>query len=100
MITEVMGRTGRRLAGAAAILAAVGVAAAPQPAHAVSPLAAAGIGLGAFAVGSAIAAPYYWGGYPGYYGYPAYYYAPPAPTPYYPYPRSCWNPYYRTYVAC
>jgi hypothetical protein len=97
MVTRVVSR----LAGAAAILGAVGTAVAPQPAHALGPWAAAGIGVGAFALGSTLAAPYYWG-YPGYYGYPAYYY-PPAPpaAPYYPaYPRSCWNPYYRTYVTC
>jgi hypothetical protein len=99
MISRVVGRAGRRLAGAAAILGAVGMAAAPQPAHALGPGAAVGIGLGAFALGSVLAAPYYYYGYPGYYGYPAYYYPPPAPY-YPPYPRSCWNPYYRTYVAC
>jgi hypothetical protein len=104
MIGDVLGRTARRLGGAVAIVGAIGTAAVPQPAHAVGPWAAAGIGLGAFALGSALAAPYYWG-YPGYYGYPApYYYAPPAayyppPQPYYA-PRSCWSPYYRTYVAC
>jgi hypothetical protein len=94
---------GRRLAAAAAILGAVGFAAAPQPAQAnVSPGWAAAIGVGAFALGTAVANPYY--GYPaGYYAPPpAYYYPPPAPYyPAAPYPyRSCWSPYYRTYVAC
>ena len=62
--------------------------------------AAVGLGLGAFALGSAVgsaaAAPY--SGYP-YGGY----YAPPAPAyypaPYYA-PRNCWDPYYRRYYAC
>jgi hypothetical protein len=93
---------GRRLAAAAAILGAVGLATTPQPAHALGTGAAVGIGLGAFALGTALAAPYYYQPAP-YYGYPApYYYAPPAayyPPPYYA-PRSCWSPYYRTYVAC
>ena len=95
---------GRRLAAAAAILGAVGFATTPQPAHAgISTGAAVGLGLGAFALGSALSAPYYGypGGYYGYpgYAYPTYYYPQPAPYPYYA-PRSCWSPYYRTYVAC
>jgi hypothetical protein len=91
-----------RLAGAAAIVGAVGLAA-PQPAHAVSPGAAVGIGLGAFGLGAILAAPYYNPYnpyyYPGYYYPPAYYPPPPAYYPAYQ-PRSCWSPYYRTYVAC
>jgi hypothetical protein len=94
-------RTGRRLAIGAAVLAAVGLTAVPQPANALSPAAGVGIGLGAFAAGSALGAaanpyynPYY---YP--YGYyppaPAYY----PPRPYYP-PHRCWDPYYRRYYAC
>ena len=43
---------GRRLAAAAAILGAVGLATAPQPAHALGTGAAVGIGLGAFALGT------------------------------------------------
>jgi hypothetical protein len=90
-----------RLAAAAAILGTIGLATVPQPAHALGTGAAIGIGLGAFALGTAFATPYY--GYPGY-GYPGYsapppaaYYPPSAPA--YPY-RSCWSPYYQTYVAC
>ncbi|HUC11202.1 MAG TPA: hypothetical protein VL985_12375 [Stellaceae bacterium] len=95
---------GRSLAVGAAVLAAIGLTAAPQhPAHALSPAAGVGIGLGAFAVGSALGAaanPYY-NPYYNPYGYynppaPAYYYPP---TPYYS-PRSCWNPYYRRYYPC
>jgi hypothetical protein len=39
------------------MLVAIGSATVPQPAHAVSPAAAAGIGLGAFALGSVLANP-------------------------------------------
>ena len=95
-------RTGRALAGGAAILATVGLTTVSRPAHALSPGAGVGIGLGAFAVGTMLGAaanPYY---NPYYYPY-AYYYPPlPAyypPTPYYQ-PRSCWDPYYRRYYAC
>ena len=59
MIGRFFGKTGRGLAIAAAIFAAVGLTTAPRPAHAVSPGAAVGIGLGAFALGSALANPYY-----------------------------------------
>jgi hypothetical protein len=101
------GRAGRRLAVAVAIIAAIGLTTMPRSADAgggrrgggISPGAAVGIGLGAFALGSVLANPYY---YPyGYYGYyyptaPAYY-----PTaPYYPPARSCWSSYYRYYYAC
>ena len=71
---------GRRLAAAAAILGSVGLAAAPQPAHALGTGAAVGIGLGAFALGTALAAPYYYQPAP-YYGYPAYYGAPGLTVP-------------------
>jgi hypothetical protein len=92
------GRTYRGLAVGAAILAAVGLSTAARPAHALSPAAGVGIGLGAFAAGTAIGAaanPYY---------YPYGYYYPPAPayyppTPYHP-PRSCWDPYYQRYRPC
>jgi hypothetical protein len=94
-------RTMRGLAFGTAIVAALGLATA-QPAHALGPGAAVGIGLGAFAVGTAIGAtanPYYYG-YPGY--YPGYAY-PPAPA-YYGYApgpaNSCWNPYYGRYYPC
>lgn len=95
-------RRGGKAMAAATVLGVVGAVAIPQPAHAVSPGAAVGIGLGAFALGSALGAannPYYYGGYPAY-GYPYGYY-PPAPA-YYPYyaPRSCWSPYWGRYVAC
>jgi hypothetical protein len=89
----------RTLAFSTALVAAVGFAAVPQPAHALGTGAAVGIGLGALAVGTAIGAaanPYYgYPGYYGYYGYPAYY----GYSPYYA-PRSCWSPYYGRYVPC
>jgi hypothetical protein len=97
------GKTGRGAAVAAAMLAAIGLTAAPRPAHALSPAAGVGIGLGAFAAGSVLANPYY---NPYYYPY-GYYggYYPPAPAyyptaPYYPPARSCWNAYPRSYYAC
>ena len=102
-------KTGRGLAVAAAILAAIGLTTLPRPADAgggwggggISPGAAVGIGLGAFALGSVLSQPYnnpYY--YPNaYYGYyppaPAYY--PPA---YYPPARSCWSPAYGYYYVC
>ena len=97
-------RMGRGLAIGAAVLAAVGLTTVPRPAHALSPAAGVGIGLGAFAAGTALGAaanPYY---YNPYYYNPYGYYYPSAPayypaTPYYP-PRSCWDPYYRRYYAC
>src|ERR1700724_1011547 len=95
------GKTGRGLAVAAAILAAIGLTTVPRPADAggVSPGAAVGIGLGAFALGSVLANPYY---QPYYYPYSYY---PPAPAhypsaPYYSSARSCWSSYYRYYYAC
>jgi hypothetical protein len=76
-----------------------------KPAKAISGGEAAAIGLGSFAVGTALGAgaanPYYNGyAYPPGYAYPA----APAPgyypaAPYYP-PRNCWDPYYRRYYAC
>lgn len=98
-------RTGRGVAIGAAVLAAVGLTTVPRPAHALSPAAGVGIGLGAFAAGTALGAganPYYNPYNPYYYPY-GYSYAP-APayypsTPYYP-QRSCWDPYYRRYRAC
>ena len=103
-VGNLLGRTGRRLAIGAAILAGVGLTAVPQPAHALSPAAGVGIGLGAFAAGTALGAaanPYY---NPYYYSYPYGSYYPPAPAyypaaPYYQ-PRSCWDPYYRRYYTC
>ena len=73
------GKTGRGLAVAAAILAAIGLTTVPRPADAgggsggggISPGAAVGLGLGAFALGSALSQPYYNPYYYpyGYYGY-------------------------------
>jgi hypothetical protein len=87
----------KTLAFTTAIVAGIGLTAAPQPAHALGTGAAIGIGLGAAAVGTAVgaaaASPYY----NGYYGAPAYY----GPGyGYYPAPRSCWSPYYGRYVPC
>ena len=100
-LDNLFGRTGRCLAVGAAILTAVGLTTAPRPAHAVSPGAAVGIGLGALTLGTVLgstANPYY-----NPYYYPYGYYPPPAPA-YYPpspyRPRSCWDPYYRRYYAC
>ena len=76
------GKTGRGLAVAAAILAAIGLTTASRPADAggIGPGAAVGIGLGAFALGSVLANPYYANPYyysPSYYPYGYY---PPAPA--------------------
>ena len=59
------GKTGRKLAIAAAILAAIGLTTVPRPADAggIGPGAAVGIGLGAFALGSVLANPYYYNPY-------------------------------------
>ena len=96
-------RTVRGVAVAGALVGAAALTA-PTPAHAISSGAAAGIGLGAFALGTALGAGAY--GYPGYYAAP-YGYSAPAPTihrrrhAYYPpAARSCWDPYYRRYYAC
>src|SRR6516165_1577515 len=83
-----LGKTGRGLAVAAAILAAIGLTTLPRPADAgggwggggISPGAAVGLGLGAFALGSVLSQPYY-NPYYNPYGYYGYY--PPAPA-YYP----------------
>jgi hypothetical protein len=100
------GKTGRGLAVATAILGVVGLTTIPRPADAggIGPGAAVGIGLGAFALGSALANPYNYNPYyypNGYYGYGYY---PPAPAyypprPYNP-PARCWSPYYNNYYAC
>ena len=104
VIGNIVRHTGR-LALAAAVVAGVTLAL-DKPAQAISGGEAAAIGLGSFAVGTALGAgaanPYY----NGYYNYP-YGYAAPAPAapgyypaaPYYP-PRSCWDPYRRYYYAC
>ncbi len=106
-VARLFGVTGRRVAVAAAITAAVGLTTMPRQADAyggwhggggISPGAAVGLGLGAFALGSALASPYNYNPY--YYGYyppaPAYY----PPQAYYPPTRSCWSPYYRSYYPC
>jgi hypothetical protein len=97
------GKTGRGLAGAAAILAAIGLTTVPRPADAggggISPGAAVGLGLGAFALGSVLSQPYY-NPYYSPYGYypPSSAYYPPAA--YSPPARSCWSPFYHNYYAC
>ena len=70
------GKTGRGLAAAAGILVAIGLSTMPRPANAggVSPGAAVGIGLGAFALGTVLSHPYY---NPYYYPYGYYGYYPP-----------------------
>ena len=102
-IARFFGKTGRGLAVTAAILAAIGLTTVPQPADAgeggISPGAAVGLGLGAFALGSVLSQPYY-NPY-----YSPYGYYPPAPAyypqrAYYPPARSCWSPYYQYYYAC
>jgi len=102
-IGNIIRQTGR-LALAAAVVAGVTLAV-EKPAKAISGGEAAAIGLGSFAVGTALGAgaanpynPYY---YPNAgYAYPA---APAPgyypPSPYYA-PRNCWDPYYRRYYAC
>ena len=99
-------RTGRGIAVAAATVIAM-LFLTQKPAQAIDAGTAAGIGLGSFALGTALGAgaanpynPYYYP-YAGGYAYPA---APaPAyypPSPYYGAPRSCWDAYYRRYYAC
>ncbi len=99
---NLIGRTSRGLALAAAIVGAIGFASAPRPAHAIGTGAAVGIGLGSFALGTMLGAganPYY---NPYYYPYGYYYPPPPAyyGAPYYYGPRRCWDPYYQRYYAC
>src|ERR1700747_3611828 len=97
------GKTCRGLAVRCAHLAAIGLTTVPRPVDAggIGPGAAVGIGLGAFALGSVLANPYY-----NPYNYPYYAYTYPTapayypPAPYYSPARSCWNPYYRSYYAC
>jgi hypothetical protein len=86
---------------AVAAVSAVAVLCAGTPAEAgISNGAAVGLGLGSFALGTAVgSAPYYNPYYPYAYYPPPYSYPPPAPAYYYR-PRSCWDPYYRRYYAC
>jgi len=100
MIGGFVKRLGLGFVASAAVFFAVGMTVAPEPAHAVSTGEAVGIGLGAFALGSALSAPYGYPGYGAYPTYPAYYYPPAPPAYYYPPPRSCWNPYYGRYYPC
>ena len=106
IVGGLFGKTGRGLAVAAAILAAIGLTTVPRPADAggggISPGAAVGLGLGAFALGSVLSQPYY-NPYSSPYGYYGYYPSAPAyypPAPYSPPQRSCWSPYYHYYYAC
>src|SRR5436190_17317975 len=96
---KIVKQAGWRLGAAAAIIGAVALAA-PNSAQArIDTGAAVGIGLGSFALGTALGAastPYYNPYYQQPYGYypapapaPAYY----PPAPYYQAPRSCWDPY-------
>jgi len=87
---------------------AITVSLIPSSAEALDTGAAVGIGLGSFALGTALGAganPYY-RSYPYGYYYPAapVYYPPPPvyypPPAYYPPVRSCWDPYYARYYAC
>src|SRR5436305_14371124 len=111
-ILEVI-RPSKRGVVAAAVIAAVSLIAAPVSTYAqhhhagggISTGEAVGLGLGAFALGSALSAGAY--GYPGY--APGYYAPPPpayyppayAPAPaYYPAPRNCWDSYSQHYYLC
>jgi hypothetical protein len=86
-MTNSLGKLGRGVALATAVVAGVAFTTAPQPAHALSTGAAVGLGLGAFALGTALGAtPYY-----GYYGYPYAYYPPAYPA--YPYAPDYYYPY-------
>jgi hypothetical protein len=111
IVSRLFGKAGRGLAVAAAILVAIGLTTLPRPADAgggwsgggISPGAAVGIGLGAFALGSVLANPYYYNPYYYPYGYYGYYPQAPAyypPASYYPPARTCWSPSYGYYYAC
>jgi hypothetical protein len=104
----VIGKSVKRIGRGAAVTAAAVIAMlflTQKPAQAIDAGTAAGIGLGSFALGTALGAgaanPYN----PYYYPYAGYAYpAAPAPGYYPPYggyaPRNCWDPYYRRYYAC
>lgn len=100
MSTTIVRRTGRGLVAAASIIGAAALAA-PTPAQALDTGAAVGIGLGSFALGTALGAasnPYYGNPYGYGYGYaPSYSYSyAPAPyyAPAYPYYGTSYGPYY------
>jgi len=102
IVRRLFGKTSRWVTVAAAILAVIGMTTAPRSADAgggwggggISPGAAVGLGLGAFALGSVLSRPYYNPYYYpyGYYGYPPAYYPPAAYYPYYPPPASAYPP--------
>jgi hypothetical protein len=93
----------KRSGFALAVVAALGL---PGAAHAqrwhgggIGTGAAVGIGLGSFALGTALGSAAYrpYGYYPyGYYAPAPVYYAPPPPVAY----RTCWYPQYGGYFAC
>src|SRR5215469_16355227 len=101
IIGRFFGKTGRGLT-VAAILAAIGLTTVPRSADAgggwggISPGAAVGLGLGAFALGSVLSRPYYNPYYYpyGYYGYPPgpAYYPPAGYYPYYPSAAPAYSP--------
>jgi hypothetical protein len=104
VVGRLFGKTGWGLAVAAALLAVIGSTTVLRPANAgggwggggISPGAAVGLGLGAFALGSVLSRPYYSPYYYpyGYYGYPPApaYYPPAAHYPYYPPPSPAFPP--------
>jgi hypothetical protein len=107
MANMIIGKLTRSLAFASAILSMIALTVTPNSAKAgIGKGGAVALGLGAFALGSVLASPYYYG-YPyyGYYGSPYYYppgygYPPAAyypPSPYYGYPNYSGYPYYRPY---
>jgi len=98
-VGNLIGRIGRSAALAGAVVAGVAFTA-PQPAQAISAGEAAGIGVGAFALGTLLGSqPSY--AYPAYpaYSYPPGYAYPPGYYPGYA-PRQCWDPYYGRYYYC
>jgi hypothetical protein len=112
ILGNILGRTGRAIAITTAVIGGLGLAAALQPAHAISTGEAVGIGVGAAVVGAAVgsaAAPA-----PGYYPPPAYAQPAPvygqpayAPGPVYGQPAyapapggSCWSASQGRYYPC
>jgi hypothetical protein len=96
------GRVRMGVVMAAVAMIGFGLTVAPRSAHAVSPGVAAGIGVGAFALGAALANPYY-NSYYAPYGYGYYYPSAPAylpGNPYYSPAHTCWDPYRNYSYAC